>query len=570
MASDATGADGGLLPLDQLEQLVADDSTDGATVRVPAGSAVKFEQPAITHESIKRSGVEAADLPEEPHAAVWTSHWFLRVPVVEKDAGEKEGAGVVHDQMVSGWDVDLGREWAEPPVFKPDRFVKEWLMNSLMPFPHLILAIYWTCTNAGAPWRAFDGYVVTSEHHREEQTLERGQRSGRVYLGFIPVILVVRWVPVLLCVLFFDDLREANLVPLALAFFATQLVLLNQVAGKVAFQARAANSRLQSAFERRKNEFLTGWLICALDVAIFEVRLAASRVGLDLNDRLTFECSVVEMRHFLAPVLHALDQPDRFGRRPKERLVLQALGQTVEGFSGQQPSPDVLERLDSSGQVRAEKTDELFGSETGCMCSAPARLVLLRILWYACQRDGSYRQQFGNGVRSNLVGGPKGALAQASMLLTLILAPHVVRWLDGDVEPLNARQRAFCICTGVGLIIGSNLIFQFATSAVFDMARRRHLIAACRFLIAGSVRETQPELLHCITEQAASGLSDLPGAAVPRISTHPETMLAWSKILRTSRFLGQHFFRRNELLIVYNLVLFGFVFAYLLLTNSVA
>jgi hypothetical protein len=41
---------------------------------------------------------------------------------------------------------------------------------------------------------------------------------------------------------------------------APQVILINQPAAKVAFQAVAANGRLQSAFERRKNEFLTGWL----------------------------------------------------------------------------------------------------------------------------------------------------------------------------------------------------------------------------------------------------------------------------------------------------------------------
>ena len=544
--------------------------------------SVKYEQPVTNRSSEPRGAVddapqenrakvapvEHADPTTEPHLAVWTSHWFLRVPVVENDAGEKEGPGVIHARMVSGWDVDLGREWAEPPVFKPDRFLTEWLMNSLLPLPHILLAIYWTCTKAGAPWRTFDGYVVTSEHQAETQTLERGRRSGRVYAGFVPFIVCIRWVPALLCAFFFEDLRDANLVPLALAYLATQLILLNQVAGKVAFQARAANSRLQSAFERRKNEFLTGWLICALDVAIFEVRLAAARVGLDLDERLTFECSVVEMRHFLAPVLHTLDRPDRSGRRPKERLVLEALGQTVEGFSGQLPSADVLARLDSSGQVRAEKSDGMLGSDTGCMCSAPARLVLLRLLWHSLQRDGSYRQQFGSGVRSNSVGGPLGAICQVSMLLTLILAPHVVRWLSGNTEALNARQRAFCICTGLGLVAGASLMFQFTTSSVIDMARRRHLVAACRVLITGSVRETQSELLRCVREQAACGPGDLPGAAFPRISTQPETMLAWSKILRTSRFLGQHFFRRSEVLLLYSVVLFGFVFAYLLLANA--
>jgi hypothetical protein len=58
-----------------------------------------------------------------PHLSVWSSHWFLQGPSVAGDAGKKEGKGVVHEAMVSGWDVDLGAEWAEPPRFKPRRFL---------------------------------------------------------------------------------------------------------------------------------------------------------------------------------------------------------------------------------------------------------------------------------------------------------------------------------------------------------------------------------------------------------------------------------------------------------------
>eukprot|EP01043_Picozoa_sp_COSAG02_P096782 COSAG02_NODE_33037_length_506_cov_1.346437_2_plen_121_part_01 len=119
------------------------------------------------------------------------------------------------------------------------------------------------------------------------------------------------------------------------------------------------------------------------------------------------------------------------------------------------------EKLDTSELVRAE-ADGLVGQRSE-LCSAPVKLVLLRILWHALQRDGSYRQQTAGGVHSNIVGGPLGALAQASMLLTFILAPHVVR-LIGEAEPLKATQIAFCTLSGLGFVMGSNLIFQFTTS----------------------------------------------------------------------------------------------------------
>lgn len=49
----------------------------------------------------------------------------------------------------------------------------------------------------------------------------------------------------------------------------------------------------------------------------------------------------------------------------------------------------------------------------------------------------------------------------------------------------------------------------------------------------------------------------------PRIAVDPETVFVWSKTLRATHFLGQQFFRRTEISLVYILLLFGAVFAYL-------
>lgn len=493
---------------------------------------------------------------QEPHLSVWSSHWFMVAPPIAVDAGENEGEGVVHETLVSGWKVDLGNEWAEPPRFKPQRFIVEWLMGVVQPIPHLFLAVFYVCKGE-APWRALDGFTVTKEYHAEHGgDPERGHRSGLFYLPIAVLIFVCRFVPAALVVIFFADLREANLLPLALASAVVQGLAINQPAAKIAFQAVAANRRLQSAFERRKNEFLTGWLIGALDVAIFEMRLAAARTGVDLEAPLVFECSVPEMRKFLAPVLHTIDHPDKQGRRPKEELLQGILGSAAEATAGS-VDPEALAQLDSENLVQCASQDPDW-------CVVPAKLVILRLLWYSIQRDGSYRTQGSSGIRSNVFGGPVGAFAQLLMILMLVGAPHTVRLWEGPErhpEPMTQPQVAFCVCTGLGWLVGANLASQFTTSAIFDLARRRHSFVACRSLVAGSGRpiragissgtSTKDTSTYART-QAVDGVID--SVQFPRISIDPETVFVWSKVIRVMRFIGQHFFRRTEVLLVYILL----------------
>ena len=59
------------------------------------------------------------------------------------------------------------------------------------------------------------------------------------------------------------------------------------------------------------------------------------------------------------------------------------------------------------------------------------------------------------------------------------------------------------------------------------------------------------------------------GAFFPRIASDPQTIFLWSKTLRAMHFLGQHFFRRTEVMLVYILLLFGAVFAYLWCENGI-
>ena len=49
----------------------------------------------------------------------------------------------------------------------------------------------------------------------------------------------------------------------------------------------------------------------------------------------------------------------------------------------------------------------------------------------------------------------------------------------------------------------------------------------------------------------------------PRIAADPQTVFVWGQAMRALQFLGQHFFRRTEVMLVYILLLFGLVFAYL-------
>ena len=562
------------LRLDELEELVAlppgavaDDSQMAAAAAAVVGQQYEYA-PTTQGAGESSPTTPSSRQREEPHLSVWSSHWFLQAPPVSGDAGESEGRGVVHGTMVSGWKVDLGTEWAEPPRFKPQRFIMEWLMAAFQPIPHLFLAAFWTCKGEGRPWRALDGFAVTKEHHAEHGAVERGHSSGLFYLPIAVIIFCIRFVPAALGVIYFAELREGSLLPLGLAYAVVQVLTINQPAAKIAFQAVAANRRLQSAFERRKNEFLTGWLIAALDVAIFEIRLASARTGLDLEAPLIFECNVLEMRQFLAPVLHAVDHPDKHGRRPKEELVQQLLDGAAEAGGGGSVDPEALAQLDSENLVRP------CGSQ-GDWCVCSAKLLILRLLWYSCQRDGSYRTQGASGIRSNAFGGPVGAFAQLSMILMLTAAPHVVRLWEGPErhpEPMTRPQIAFCICTGAGFLVGSNLASQFTSSAVFDLARRRHSFIACRSLVAGSVRplslgipsgSSAKYTATYARTQAVDGFDSNSLVQFPRIGTDPETVFVWSKVMRVMRFLGQHFFRRTEVLLVYILLLFGAVFAYL-------
>jgi hypothetical protein len=467
--------------LEELEELVAD-----ALPAQPEPSRAALYTPADTNGS----AAAAAPLPTsareraEPHLSVWTSHWFLEAPSVKEDTGEHEGEGAVHEEMVSGWAVDLRHEWAEPPQFKPRRFIVEWLLNLTQPLPQLAMAGFWACTGGGRRWRTFDGFTATKEDVAERGVVERGDSSGFFFFKISLLFFFVRLVPPALGTLWFDELREGDLLPMVLAYAVLHILGLNQPAAKVAIQPRAANRRLQSAFERRKNELLTGWIIAALDVAIFEIRLAAARTCLDLESRMVFECSVTELRHFLAPVLHAVDQPDEYGRRPKEEMVQELLSSSrAPGYHEQPLDSDALARLDAGNLVQPVAATEIGDGHQ--RCSAPVKMVMLRLLWHAVQRDGSYRNQFGNGVHSNSIGGPVGALAQFSMLLTVTVAPHIVRSMQG-AEPMTTPQLVFCIVTAFGFAFGAPLVSQFCTAPVFDLARRRHVLAACRALIAGS------------------------------------------------------------------------------------
>ena len=429
---------------------------------VPCGSGGASEgSPRLSprHSSPCRAAAESAD-DDQPDIRVWTSFHFMSFPTVKADAGAAEGDGVVHRRMESGWDVDLRAEPLEPPSFKPGRFVEEWLMTLTAPVPQIIVALFRACKGDPSPLRVFDGHRATKEDAADRGTIERGKRSGRIYIFAGIPIFAARFIPVAYAAFFFEQLQEAQLVPLLVVYVGIFLVLVNQVSAKIAMQPVAANQRLQSAFERRKNEFLPGWCVAALDVMIFELRLAAARTGLGLDEPLRFECSVDRMRQFLLPVLHTIDraQPNSAGRRPLEDAVLELIEAQAEG---QRLESDALARLDKSGAVCACK-----GPNGEPYCSVPAKLVALRLIWHAVTNDGSYRQAVGR-VHSNAAGGWLGLMAQMSIFLTVILMPHLTRWWQEELaasasdglapSTLNGTQKAFCIVTAVGFVITSNV-----------------------------------------------------------------------------------------------------------------
>ena len=91
---------------------------------------------------------------------------------------------------------------------------------------------------------------------------------------------------------------------------------------------------------------------------------------------------------------------------------------------------DSLARLDSQNLVQEARLVMPAADGDERYCVVPAKLVILRLLWFAVQRDGSYRTATGNGLRSNIWGGAIGAMTQLIMTLTILTAPHIVRCVD--------------------------------------------------------------------------------------------------------------------------------------------
>ena len=107
-----------------------------------------------------------------------------------------------------------------------------------------------------------------------------------------------------------DDARSwAPVYAFGLAMFAnftTTMVMAN----KKALRKRASLPRLISYRERRNEELLFGWLPFPWWVAVFELRVAAFQVGLDLNRRFTFPASPDELSDALGERVVALLERD--------------------------------------------------------------------------------------------------------------------------------------------------------------------------------------------------------------------------------------------------------------------
>ena len=75
-------------------------------------------------------------------------------------------------------------------------------------------------------------------------------------------------------------------------------------------------------------------------------------------------------------------------------------------------------------------------------------------------------------------------------------------------------------------------------------------------------REDRQDNFHYVRIRATEGAKQ-GDIWFPRIAVDANSVAVWLKLMRTCRYLGQHFFRRTEVLIVYIVGWFGCVFAFL-------
>ena len=75
-------------------------------------------------------------------------------------------------------------------------------------------------------------------------------------------------------------------------------------------------------------------------------------------------------------------------------------------------------------------------------------------------------------------------------------------------------------------------------------------------------REDRKDNFHYVRIRATEG-AKLGDVWFPRVAVDANSVAVWLKLVRTCRYLGQHFFRRTEVLIVYIVGWFGCVFAFL-------
>ena len=233
-------------------------------------------------------------------------------PLVHKRlAPVRVGALRVH---VDPFRYEISAEADEELVFRAHKFIEDCFVNLCWP-----LSTVWVFARYGyeemqiqslAPPTPPKEDAIDLRHHDPENP--KHAINAKVFFTFGVVVGCLKF---LLLLSFFmggyqrmqaDDPRSwAPVYAFGLAMFVNFTITLT-LANKKALRKTASVGRLLAHRERRNEELLFGWLPFPWWVAVFELRIAAHQVGLDLRRRFVFAAPAESLREALGPRVCAL------------------------------------------------------------------------------------------------------------------------------------------------------------------------------------------------------------------------------------------------------------------------
>jgi hypothetical protein len=331
------------------------------------------------------------------YPSAWTSGWLMKrawgVGDSLKSVAEEPDLWTEdHELLVSGWREtgSVLREAQESLKFDSVSFWWEYFVHTLAPVSQILMGLYFIgCRKGGKFSWAMDhshAHFNRTAQTDEEHDAKRGKHAGKFHAKLILSMLsIFRVVPIYCLFHYYDQLADAQVSLLFWMLILQTNINSTQIAAKHAFQRKSADERLHNGVERRRNEFIGSFLPATLDTIIFEMRLAAARNDLNLEERVEFECSRDELLFFLAPVLHTTADPNKYsGRRPGEAEITAHLDarnevpsiefSTEQGLQKRQANLEELRALDTAEMVCSE-------GEEDARSSVPMKVVFLRAYW---------------------------------------------------------------------------------------------------------------------------------------------------------------------------------------------